>query len=156
MNREIKYKAYHRSLEEILNVYVISQLVEANGYAKQSKGWYGNNNQVLFSLDEVELLQYTSKKAHSEKEIYEFDILREEIENVNEVDGMAALDCNYFLVVWINEFAGFCLLSGDEYEDYKENGIENFDIPLRETYRMDETESYFLCGNLFENPDLLK
>lgn len=95
-------------------------------------------------------MDFTGKKAHNGREIYEGDILFFEEERDN---GDVR---NYVVVVWIEEWAMFAHLLIPEYNAYLSKGAEAIDETMFWTYTMDiDSEDYHYAGNIFENPDLL-
>ena len=95
------------------------------------------------------LMQYTGLKDKNKKDIYNGDIFR-----VEEDEMMF-----YLVIVWIQEWCMFCTLRiDDEYPAYQMQGIEALDEPMFWTYTLEDTDSrkFFLCGNIYQNPDLLK
>lgn len=158
MNREIKFRAWHIKDGKIYFDVPYSRKweclpVPSNPYYGKIK-YLGIPSTNTAWEDDIFIMQYTGLKDRNGKEIYEGDILREEVEG--ESNGEPALEFNYFLVAYVKEYGSFCLLSKDEYENYQETGVEHFDTSMRETYGLDEAIALFICGNIFETPNKLK
>lgn len=110
---------------------------------------------TTWKLSEIELMQYTGFKDKNGKEIYENDIFRIE-ENGTEIDEVDRIF--YVVVIWIKEWGMFGTLHSREYSQYLIEGIKALDEPMFWTYTLEDTDSrkHFLCGNIYQNPDLLK
>lgn len=104
----------------------------------------------LGMLNDLIELQWTGLLDKNGKEIYEGDIFRVEED---------AEDLIYYLViVWVQEWAMFCTLRvEDEYQAYLNGGIKELDEPMFWTYTLEDTNDrrFFLCGNIYANPELL-
>lgn len=101
------------------------------------------------------VMQFTGLKDKDNKDIYEGDIFRIEEDG----DGEYVSDKMFYVViVWVQEWAMFCsLLARSEYQSYLREGIKALDEPMFWTYTLEDTDSrkHFLCGNIYENPNLL-
>ncbi len=139
--REIKFRAWHKTLKVMLNVYVISQEKYDNGYKQNCKGWYGVNNQITFAYDQVEWLQFTGLLDKSGKEIYEGDILKDDCDEILEVKfGKLPLDKSGDCVCTYEAF--YCKCYGK--------------LGQSPIFRCCEIGDWMeIIGNVFENKELL-
>lgn len=102
---------------------------------------------------DAEIMLAVNQKDFLDKEIYEGDIRREEIE-YDEGD-----DREYYVCVYIKEWARFAWLNlPGEYNEYLDNGIEHLDETMQETFGIFENEEQetIICGNIYQNSELLK
>lgn len=100
-------------------------------------------------------MQYTGLKDKQGNEIYEGDIFRVEEDGVEDGDDRIY----YLVVVWVAEWVMFCTLRiADEYFDYQHGGVKALDEPMFWTYTLEDTNDrrFYLCGNIYEHPELLK
>jgi uncharacterized phage protein (TIGR01671 family) len=107
---------------------------------------------IVDGIDNLIRNQYTGRKDKNDREVFEGDIYRIE----EETDGLD--EVFYVVVVWIHEWSMFASLLVEEYNRYKVGGVKELDEPLFWTYTLDDINSskHFHCGNIYENPDLLK
>ena len=133
MKREIKFRAWDNLRKEMFLPASINLFIGTPRYC-------GDDPQDTL------LMQYTGLKDKNGKEIYEGDIRREEIE---EDEGDRRM---YFVCKWLKQTCSFVWMDfGDTVTDWnKEKDMEYPCSLLKE-----EAQLYVICGNIYENPELL-
>lgn len=142
--REIKFRAWHKGQNEM---FYPDGSVNVNGYTGLTA------REIFERFEDDQLMQFTGLKDKNGMEIYEGDIFR--IEEDTD-DGTEFI---YIVITWVQEWCMFCTLRvEDEYPNYLNNGLKELDEPLFWTYTLEDTNSrkHFLCGNIYETPELLK
>lgn len=128
-----KFRAWHKTWDELGKVKRIRFDGEGNVTTVLFEGKFlGVNTHV----DEIKLMQSTGLKDKNGKEIFDGDVL--EIEDEEEVLGNAKL-------TWDNEQAVFMI-----------EAISVDDIAPFHEILSDESYSYRVVGNVYENPELLE
>lgn len=105
-------------------------------------GWFSH------PINPETLCQYTGKKTIKGNDLFENDIVFEEIE---EESGDRRI---YFVCKWIEEWGGFTFLLLHELFDYEDNGIKGLDE--QEYYNIEDAEKLHYAGNYIDNPELLE
>lgn len=105
---------------------------------------------------QCEVMEYTDHQIGG-IDLYESDIVRveEDAEGVDPDDKM-----NWYVVTWIKEWCMFSLLRiSDEYQEYINKGADGLDTTMFWTFPLDVEDigfsKHFLCGNIYDNPELL-
>ena len=128
MEREIKFRAYHKERKEIFEIASID--------FEEKKAALSNGIIKLLNVDfkQFELLQYTGLKDKNGKEIYDGDIV------LVELSGTSTW---YKTVVKIKEGAFIAsLIDGEDYIYIFNRGFDSNDFEI--------------LGNVYENPELLE
>lgn len=126
--REIKFRAWIKDYEVMVTVDFID-FIEGEITIIDHEGI-----QRIFTLSEVELMQYTGLKDKNGVEIYERDILSTD------------LDRPYLIVEFRNgAFMFQCHDNGKDYYDFMATTGENSNF----------TKYHEVIGNIYENPELL-
>lgn len=121
--------------DDILNIdYENKEIVTQQVYFKN--GLPDDRDIYFYDFDEIVLMQSTGLKDKNGKEIFEGDVL--EIEDEGEVLGNAKL-------TWDNEQAVFMI-----------EAVSVDDIAPFHEILSDESYSYRVVGNVYENPELLE
>lgn len=121
--------------DDILNIdYANKEIVTQQVYFKN--GLPDDRDIYFYDFDEIVLMQSTGLKDKNGKEIFEGDVL--EIEDEGEVLGNAKL-------TWDNEQAVFMI-----------EAVSVDDIAPFHEILSDESYSYRVVGNVYENPELLE
>ena len=129
-----KFRAWMKSLKwmcDVTNISFDSKFVDIC-----QQGDTERYTEMSVEFDEIELMQSTGLKDKNGKEVFEGDIL--EIEDEGEVLGNAKL-------TWDNEQAVFMI-----------EAISVDDIAPFHEIVSDESYSYRVVGNVYENPELLE
>lgn len=158
--REIKFRAFYKPHKRMFWFDIMDgNHGIGNGYigmtpfgeSKKTNESY-RGNMILVDPTSCELMQYTGRKDKNDREVFEGDIYRIE----EETDGLD--EVFYVVVVWIHEWSMFASLIVDEYNRYKIGGVKELDEPLFWAYTLEDINSskHFHCGNIYQNPDLLK
>lgn len=116
MNREIKFRAWIKEVDEIREVEYINFWKKKISYPKKfCKEYYLNAD-----FDEIELMQYTGLKDMDGKEIYEGDILfesfREEYFKVVFENGSFRAEVDEYSLD-LEDYAHICEVVGNIYEN---------------------------------------
>ena len=129
-----KYRVWHHELGRLMSVkYMFFQDSEIEEFELNDALM---NDYITAYPDEIGLMQSTGLKDKNGKEIFDGDVL--EIEDEGEVLGDAKL-------TWDNEQAVFMI-----------EAISVDDIAPFHEIISDETYSYRVVGNVYENPELLE
>lgn len=127
MKRELKFRVWSKLLKEFA-------IDTEDGYFGQTED-FGNGEFTIFSGEDEIIQQFTGLKDKNGKEIYEGDIVR--WPKMDDIDA---------IVVWDHKNLSF-----------------SFEWPVKDkrknSYREPMTNDkpkYFVIGNIFENPELLK
>lgn len=160
MKREINFRAWHKTLNVMLNVYVIDQTQNSyNEYYSRCKGFYGENNQVTFKYDEVEWMQFTGLSDKTNEYIFEGDI----VDVVNEsIKGNINFYCQTQPKIG-DKYIVICLQSGFTLRPMK-TYLSLPDTHLHISNLAGQIINYDfwnghrfiqVIGNIYENPELL-
>ena len=141
--RDIKFRAWHKLIKKMINVYVLDQTVYwDNNNIKRikntSRGWSDRNTQITFSLDEIHLMQYTGLKDKNGKEIYEGDILATKSLGEPETDEWGVVDFGYTVCEW--EALSFMFSKWQP--NNEKDSVYNWDYVK-------------VIGNIYKNPELV-
>ena len=145
MNREIKFRAWDKKDKKIFDVEVfdlncgdVSKVCILRDEKRTKKNYW-------YAPKEVVLMQYTGLKDKNGKEIYEGDIVIQEIWNgADNIDGESVTD----------EFEGIIIYDRNGYGIQTEicDG-KRTEVPI---YEIDEFVTTEIIGNIYENKNLIK
>lgn len=125
MNRQIKFRWWTGKL--------MTENLIVNGF-------------VSSALNGKNVMQFTGFKDKNGKEIYEGDIVRQKLIDHMEEEG-------WFWLYSVVEFEMGCWVLKEIGFDYSNNALYNTLEYYNHLY--DECNEFEVCGNIFENPELL-
>ena len=134
MNREIKFRAWLKEENKMVNVETIDFSEKSIQYLEKNEIIDAYLLRTTF-LEDIELMQYTGQKDKNGKEIYEGDILKYKFPYDRRLKHVS-------LVKFIETEASFGIK--DRYKN---------EIPL---YRIAANNYFEVIGNIYENEELLK
>ena len=124
------------------------------------KLYYPNENIISDPLDMVnisiglsmyqgncETIFFTGMKDSQEKDIFEYDVYRQETDDGDEIFE------NYYIVTWVKEWGIFAALDAYEFYKYKTKGAEELDEIMFWTFILDEVNERSIIGSLLTNKD---
>lgn len=156
MSREIKFRAWDTYNQRMVYYPFMFQPTQEHDNVSSPFTYYEDWRDFEDGIKRpCEVMQYTGLKDKNGKEVYDGDIFR--VEEGGDFDQQDKI--YYLVIVWINEWSMFgCLHAHTEYQAYLQIGISALDEPMFWTYTLEDTASrkFFLCGNIYENPELLK
>lgn len=136
--KEIKYRAWDKQLKQMFEVESIHFPL---GKSSGKDVVINNNGEYEWrSIDDIELMTFTSLYDTEGKEIYEGDVVAIDYENYCLYDNECQVTGQ---VVWSSDFAGYLL--------YNLNGL--YEITSNEYYEVLEVR---VIGNIHEHPSLLR
>ena len=148
--REIKFRAWDKKEEKMFEVWELKGIWsdpeprDAMVVLWNDTGDEESNTKEIFLMDTI-LMQYTGLKDEDDKEIYEGDIIWQEIWNGG--DGRTEPnETDRFEGIVIYDVNGFGIQT---------KGCENGETEV-ELVKNDEFNTSGVIGNIYENPELLK
>ncbi len=156
MEREIKFRAYHKERKEIFEIASID--------FEEKKAALSNGIIKLLNVDfkQFELLQYTGVKDKNNKEIYEGDILLSSNENgiFLQLIGFGNDDREYSGILNGFKIIDGRILEDDDYEineckEFTQELIKAHNIPILQPENT-IIDGWWIVGNIYENKNLLE
>ena len=156
MEREIKFRAYHKKRKEMFEI--------ASVDFEEKKAALSNGTIKLLNVDfkQFELLQYTGLKDKNGKEIYEGDILLSSNENgiFLQLIGFGNDDREYSGILNGFKIIDGRLLENDDYEideckEFTQELIKAHNIPILQPENT-IIDGWWVIGNIYENKKLLE
>jgi hypothetical protein len=151
-NREIKFRAWD-NVNKCFARHATYFDSEGNLYADLDPHGIDMSGKLSIGISKQyefagQFTGFTDKKG---RDVYEGDIYTETIEG-DFGDTYSDQICTFIL-----PYCSFAMLGKDEYKEYLEVGIKNFDEAFRYSYLMNDYDFELVVyrGNIYENPELL-
>lgn len=155
--RDFKFRAFDKRLNKMVftGFHLIGEVTAFNGMHEWIMEHMAETPEAETSLDRWDdfvYMQWTGHTDSNNKDVYEGDVHREEIE-FDTGD-----ELYYFVCVWIQEWSIFAWLSvtDGEYQKYLVEGADSLDETMFWTYNIERANKITVCGNIYEHPHLLE
>ena len=152
--QEIKFRAWYTKEQAMLTVTYLDWMREASTgkTTERSEGFFGDNHRRKFSLDEVDIMQYTGLKDKNGKKIYRGDIVETFLYYS---DGITVYRQNKGIVTY-----GQFTTTGDGQGYGNDTVIGYYIKPLEDRINdnisIANWDSIEVIGNIYQHPELLK
>lgn len=148
MNIEIKFRSWDKGAA---GMHPPMTITEIGLIMREQEAVSLDSLAFKFAFESLVWMQFTGFHLKG-KELYEGDILRLEESTDTGTEFM------WLVITWVKEWGMFATMRTDEYREYLKVGKEALDEPLFWTYTLEDTDNvkYFLCGNIFQTPELLE
>ena len=152
--RELKFKAFHIPTK---TMYWFDLMWGNNGHGNGYIGmapfgepmtkYKHRDNLINVDPTDCELMQFTGLHHQGTTEVYQDDVLYDEIEHDHGDERL------FYVITWINERASFAFLTAQERKDYDEQGLSAIDRDFEGFYYeldQDSLDKMHLKGNIHD------